>query len=266
MTTYDLEYFTDNLVASVSATEPEAILRLKYAFVLGFGAFVIFAPFYRSRKSWFDALAANKMISILRFLIITEILSLLLLLYYSISLKSPFIMHEFTSFGDGKSSWLYGLARPISGIFLIGVGTMGDMHPIPRLICVLGVVLEIFGDAFSAYQIQELIVQSNEFASPTGLYSRLDLVIYYYRDIISFGLCTWILLLDLLFVCAVGIWNPPFLTYQRIAGGDFDRCEVMRTQRQAESSYRAKKQAEYEMQQTKLHQGGTEKEGDYQAV
>lgn len=257
-TQYDLTYITESIVGSVSATEPEAVLRLKYAFVLACGAFVLFSPLYRSRKSWFDAIAANRQITVLRVLIALEVLSCLLLLYYSMSLGSPLALHEFTSFGDGKGSWLYGYGRPLAGIFLIGVGMMGDMHPAPRLVCVFGTLLELFGDAFSAYQVQEYIVQTNELAAPTGAYSSLDLKIYYFRDIVSFGLCSWILLLKLLFICTAGVCNPPFLSYQVIAGGDFDRCEVMRRQRHVEGLYRAKKQAEWERKHHPVIKADTE--------
>ena len=34
----------------------------------------------------------------------------------------------------------------------------------------------------------------------------------------------------------------PYLTYQRIAGGDYDRCEIMRTRRAADKEYMIKTQ------------------------
>lgn len=254
--TYNIDYFTDSIVASVNANSPQAIVRLRQIFVFSVGCFVLFCPFYRSRKSWFDAIAANKMITILRILISVEVLACLLLLYFSMSLGSPLALHELTSFGNGNGSWLYGWGRPLAGIFLIGVGTMGDMHPLPRLTCVLGVFMEMVGDMLSAYQIGDYIQQTNALGAPLeGQYSKLALVIYYYRDLISFGLCVWIMLLNFLFIITVGVCNPPFFRYQVIAGGDFDRCEVMRRERAAEKAHQERKDHEHDERQVRRNKG-----------
>lgn len=238
MTDYNLSFFTNSLLEIVTANSPDSILKLKYSFILSCILFIILSPLYKSRKSWFDAVAANKMITILRIFIFLELFNLLLLLYYTISLGSPLKLHEFTSYGKGNGSFIYGYSRPICGIILISFGTIGDMHAFARILCIIGLIIEIFGDAISAYQIEQYIKQTIQLSAPTGLYSLIDLNIYYYRDIISFGICTYLLLLKLLFTCTVGIFNPVFIPYQLIVGGDFDRCEVMRKQRTIENNYK----------------------------
>ena len=187
-----------------------------------------------------DAVAASNMIGFMRFFIYIEVLAGLVLLYFAISMGSPLTLHQYTSYGNGDS-WIYGLGRPLFGIFAIGVGSMGDMHPFPRLICLVATLVQIVMDGLSAFQIGELIVQVDTLSAPTGLYSPFALQIYYYRDIASFGVNVYVLLLNLLFICVVGISNPPFITYQLIAGGDFDRCEVMRHQRVKEQPFMYRK-------------------------
>lgn len=253
---YNLNYVTEILISSVNSRSPEAVVRLRQVFILACGCFILFSPCYRSRKSWFDAIAANKMISVLRILIFFEVLASLLLLYFSISLGSPLALHELTSYGAGNGSWLYGWGRPLTGIFIVGMGTMGDMHPLPRLACLLGVFMGMVGDALSAYQIQDYIQQTNQLGAPLeGQYSMIALVIYYYRDLVSFGLCVWIMLLNCLFICTVGICNPPFFQYQVIAGGDFDRCEVMRRERASEKAYQAWKERSHQDRQVQRSKG-----------
>lgn len=214
----------------------ETITYLRYAFLLGLAMFVISSPCYRSRKSWWDAVAANRMIGALRVLIMVELLLNLFLVYCVIQYGSPITIGAFTNLGHGQS-WLYGYPRPVIGLALIGCGGLGDMHPYPRLLCVLGLFHQICCDAFSAYQVNQYIYQIQHQSAPTGLYTETLLNIYYYRDLLSFGLCVWILFLNILFIVTVGIWNPPFLTYQTIVGGDFDRCEVMREQRLINHAY-----------------------------
>jgi hypothetical protein len=253
---FNIGYFSESLVAAVNASSPEAVVRLRQVFLLACACFVFLCPFYRSRKSWFDAIAANRQITVLRILITLEVLASLLLLYFSMSLGSPLALHELTSYGSGNGSWLYGWGRPLAGIFLVGVGTMGDMHPLPRLACVLGVLMGVVGAALSAYQIQDYIRQTNQLGAPLeGQYSELALNIYYYRDLVSFGLCVWILLLNGLFICTVGVCNPPFLRYQVIAGGDFDRCEVMRRERAAEKAHQSRKVSAHDAREVRRNKG-----------
>lgn len=221
-------------------SEITSVRDLKYAILLAFGCFVILFPFYRSRKSMWDAVAASNIIGFLRIFIYIEVLAGLLLLYFTISMGSPLTLHQFTSYGNGDS-WIYGYGRPLFGIFTIGVGSMGDMHPLPRIVCLLGTLVQIVMDGLSAFQVGELITQADKLSAPTGLYSPVALQIYYYRDISSCGVNVYILLLNLLFICVVGIANPPFITYQLIAGGDFDRCEVMRHQRVKEQPFKLRK-------------------------
>ena len=228
--------FNLNYIEQSFDSNLESVVRLRYAFILACLAFIALSPLYRSRKSWFDAIAASRMITILRILIFLEIFGDLLLLYFRIRLGSPLTLNQFTSYGNGDS-WVYGYGRPLAGIFLIGAGTMGDMHPLARIICILGLIIQIFGDTVSSIQILSYIQQEHTLGAPTGLYPKIYLIIYYYRDIVSFGLCCYILLLNSLFISTVGICNPPFITFQTIAGGDFDRCEIMRQQRQLKKEF-----------------------------
>lgn len=213
---------------------------LKTTFLLSICVFVLFSPCYRSRKSWWDPVAASNMITFLRILVFTEVLSNLMLLYFAIGLGPPIVLHAYTSYGNGDS-WIYGYARPLVGILCIGMGTMGDMHAMFRWMCVIGVVHQIIFNALSAFQIGQYIDQVKQLSAPTGDYTLTALNIYYWRDVLSFGLCIWILLLNSLFLSVVGLTNRPFIRYQEIAGGDFDRAAVMREQRGAHKQYLLKK-------------------------
>lgn len=207
------------------------LTHIKYSFLAGLGAFLILFPCYRSRKSFFDAIAARQIIRIARLFIICEFGCVVMLFSYYFRLGSPLALHAGLSYGDGDS-WLYGYGRPTSAlVFICMLGIVCDMHPILRWIAMAGCLVGIFGDAISAYQVYDYYKQIRDQEAPSNGYSAEHIINYYWRDIISFGLGVDILLLIAYLSNVVG-WCPPQLIHPAlISGYDMDRYAVMHEQR-----------------------------------
>lgn len=221
-------FFVENPVNS----DVHPIVMLKYSLMAGIGLYAVFMPFCVSRKSWCDAISARAILKFLRTAIFFETICNLMLLYFVIDAGSPLSLYEITSYGKGQGSWVYGYGRPMFGLIMIGVGSVGDMHPLPRYCCFFGALIGVIGDALSAYQVGNYIQSISDQNAPlTGKYTETSMEVYFWRDIVSFGLGVWISLLIVHCICVIGLWQPPFISFQSIMGGDFDRCEVMRSQR-----------------------------------
>eukprot|EP01041_Mallomonas_annulata_P002540 gene2541-4952_t len=207
---------------------------IAYSFMGGIIAYLLFIPFYCSRKSWWDAMAANKVIFILRLLVLIEMLACFLLLYiviaYGSPLPAPFKSAAMAYGTRDSNSWVYGYARPITGIVTIIMGAFGEMHPAPRFLCIFGAILQAFCDGLSAVGVMDYIDQFINYSAPLGQYNLLLMTIYLYRDLISLAVNVWIILLCSHLANVVGWWEPQLISYQSIVGGDLDRCQVMREQ------------------------------------
>jgi hypothetical protein len=219
-------YTSDNIV----------LIHLTKSFILAsiiFGAIVILFSINIKKRSYFNSNSAKTIIKFIRIYIGTEIILLFFLLYNRIFYGSPILyINAISNFG-GKSndSYIYGLWRPLVGLFLISFGLIGDMHYIPRLLCIFGCLIQVIGDSFSSFQIDDLIFQKMHRNYPTGDYSYNKLLYYYWRDIGSFGLSFCILMLMCYFSILLGWYGKPYISYQNIEGGDIDRSKTMREQR-----------------------------------
>lgn len=206
--------------------------HLKYSFLIGLAAFLVLFPCYRSRKSFFDAIAARQIIRIARFFIICEFLCVLTLFYYYFKYGSPLSLHAGLSYGNGDS-WLYGYGRPTSAlIFICLIGVICDMHPYLRWIVLIGCLVSIFSDAISAYQVYDYYKQIRDQSAPSNGYNSDNILSYYWRDIISFGLGTCILFLVAYLTNVVGWCDPQLIHPALISGYDLDRYTVMHEQRE----------------------------------
>lgn len=203
-----------------------ALVHLRYSFLAGFGIFVILFPFCSSRKSFFDAIAARKIIRNLRLFIVIEFALLGLLFFYFFTKGSPLELHAYLAYGDGDS-WLYGFGRPSGGFLMIGFGLLGDMHPFCRILCCIGCCAQILGDGLSAFQVRDYYWQVMNFGAPTNGYSPTSLLIYYWRDVISFGTCVTLFMFALYLSVVVGCCPPQLIHPALISGQDYDRFSVM---------------------------------------
>lgn len=210
------------------------LVHLTKSFILAsiiFGVIVIL--FSIKKRSYFNSNSARTIIKFIRIYIGTEIILLFFLLYNKLFYGSPILhIHALSNFGYKiNDSYIYGIWRPLAGIFLISFGFVGDMHYIPRLLCILGCLVEVICDSFSSFQIDDIIFQKLNRNYPTGEYSYNKLLYYYWRDIGSFGLSFCILMLMCYFSVLLGCYGKPMISYQSIEGGDIDRCKTMREQR-----------------------------------
>jgi len=208
---------------------------LVYSVAAGFVGYVIFFPLYRSRKSFWDAIAARRVMGGLRVLLFINTLSCLVLLYLVAALGRP-IPVPYKSYAlaygsNNSGSWIFDYPRPVWGLVIIGIGVFGDMHPAPRILCMLGCLLQMLCDGISYVFVNDYIVQHDTYAAPfEGIYTSGAMIVYKYRDIVSMALNVWILLLCAHLTCLVGWCEPQLITYQMIVGGQLDRCEIMRMQ------------------------------------
>lgn len=217
-------------VPSGFQSESLALNHIKYSFVVGIGFFLLMVPFCKSRKSFFDAVAAQKILKLLRTLIFVEIICLLVLLSDYVETGNPIYLHAALDYGNGDS-WLYGFGRPVSGLVFIGVGLFGALYPIPRLLCMLGCFAEIVGDAISAFQVRDQYNQVREEGAPSNGYSEYGLQVYYWRDIVSIALCSTIFLSMAWLSCIVGWCDPQLIHPSQVTGHDLDRVSVLHNMR-----------------------------------
>ncbi len=174
----------------------------------------------------FDAIAARKVIKTLRLFVLLELVCLCILFDFYFTRGNPIYLHAGLQFGDGDS-WLYGYARPIFGFVFICMGMFGDMHPAPRIICMVTCLIQIFSDSISAFQIRDQYHQAKVFDTGTNGYSLHDLLVYYWRDIVSIGLSTLCLLFSGLLTCIVGWCSPQLIHPSLISGRDYDRQTIL---------------------------------------
>lgn len=224
------ELATDSLPEAAQSNELE-LMHIRYSFIAGVAIFVLFYPAYSSRKSFYDAVAARKVVRFLRFYVLLEMVLIIILFSFYFHYGAPVRLHAQLSYGNG-ASWLYSFGRPAAGLLFIGIGLMGDTHPIPRIMCMIGCGVEIFGDAISAYQVRDYYRQVKYQGAPSFGYSENALLTYYWRDIISLGVCTTALMLVGLLTVLVGCSPPQLIHPSLIAGKDLDRYEVMRNLRE----------------------------------
>lgn len=207
-----------------------AIGDLSWSFVAAMVALLLLAPLYRSKKSFFDHIAARHVLAVLRSFLVAELLLNCLLLYMYTYKGEPIVLHAVTDYGNG-TSWIYGAGRPVCGMILITFGLVADMHPLARFVCLFGAMLQVATDAISAIQIRDLLSQIHNFHVAQTNYSSQWLNAYLWRDLVSFGVCICIFCLCAHFSSIAGWWTP-LIGYRVISGGDMDRCQVMRESRE----------------------------------
>jgi hypothetical protein len=224
------ELVTESLPDAVSSSSI-VLVHIKYSFVMGVGVFLLLSPLYRSRKSFFDAIAARSVVRFARFFILVEILLLFVLYILYFQYGRPVRLHALLAYGNGDS-WLYSYGRPTGGLVFISVGLMGEIHPLPRIMCVIGCVGQIIGDALSAAQVRDYYNQMTNLSAPASNYTPDAMLAYYWRDIISLGVSTVVLLLSGFLCVIVGFCDPQLIHPSLISALDLDRYQAMRSLRE----------------------------------
>lgn len=227
MTTASVKDLVTEYLPTAIESNELPLNHIKYSFAAGFIVFLLLLPFCRSRKSFFDAIAARRIIGIARLFIFSELLLLFVLYYFYFENGPPLEMHEWLTYGNGDS-WLYTYGRPTGGIVFIGLGMLGEMHPVLRIMCILGCMGEILGDALSAYQVRDYYKQVKYFNAPSHGYTSNEMLAYYWRDIVSLGVCVTVLMLMGLLTVLVGICEPQLIHPSLISGKELDRYASMR--------------------------------------
>lgn len=200
----------------------EAKVNLIRSFIGALAIFIITFPCLRSRKSMWDAIAARKISYVLKCAVIIELFGLLPLFYCYIVFSPPVASSTY----NFEHYWTFGFGRPVFGIIFISFGLFGEMHAFARLICASFCVLQGCFDAISSLKVYSHIHDVRTMNSPLGDYTMQTLHWYYWRDVGSFGMCIWILLLCLHLSNVVGWCQPPLITYQAVVGGDIDRASI----------------------------------------
>lgn len=204
-----------------------ALMHIKISFLVGVALFVLISPLYRSRKSYFDAIAARKVIAFTRMFIFVELLLIFILYYFYFEKGALMEMHQYLGYGNGDS-WLYTYGRPTAGLVFIGIGFFAEMHPAPRFLCLAGCMVEVLGDSLSAFQVRDYYQQVKYHSAPSNGYTENEILAYYWRDIISIGVCTTVCFLVVLLSVQVGFCEPQLIHPSQISGQELDRYAAMR--------------------------------------
>lgn len=207
-----------------------AIRDVRNSIIAGFVLFLITLPFVRSRKSFFGAGAARKILLSVRFASLLECALTIPLFYCIINLGSPIAINSFAIYGDGNS-WIYGFGRPSVGLALITFGIIAGMHPVPRMLCIIGTVHTVTFDSLSAYQVMDYYIQMNNNLAPNpAKYTQTILRYYYYRDLFSITTCIYLLIMTIFAAIVMGCRNPQLISYQLIDGEHLNRSRIMNEQ------------------------------------
>lgn len=218
-------------IPAAFASKDLVLDHIKLSFIIGLGVFIVLFPFYRSKRSFFDAIAAHNVIRMARFFIIVEFGCVVMLFYFYFSRGSPLSLHAPLSYGNGDS-WVYGYGRPgATLVFVCVLGLAGEQHPFIRLAAVAGCLVEIVGDALSAYQVHDYYEQVVRLSAPGNGYSPTQLLHYYYRDLVALGVTTAVLMQLAFLACIVGCWPPQLIHPAAISGYELDRFAVLRENR-----------------------------------
>mmetsp|Transcript_59824 Transcript_59824/g.117576 ORF Transcript_59824/g.117576 Transcript_59824/m.117576 type:complete len:351 (-) Transcript_59824:105-1157(-) len=227
MSTASVQDLVVNYLPEAVESTDLVLTHIKYSFLAGFAVFVILLPFCRSRKSFYDALAARQTVYFARLFIFTELLLVFCLYYFYFERGSPLKLHKYLPYGNGDN-WLYSYGRPTAALIFIGVGMFGEIHPIVRIMCMLGCMEEVMSSSLSAYQVRDYYRQVKFFDAPRHGWSEKELLVYYWREIASLGVCTAAFLLIALLTIMMGFCEPQLIHPSLVSGNDLDRYAVMR--------------------------------------
>lgn len=215
--------------------------NLVYSFILGILAYFIFLPFYKSRKSFIDAIAARKSVKILKLLIALETVLCLPLLYsvyyYGNPISTPLSSYALPYSSTSSTSWVYGHGRPLFGIVFVGIGVFGDMHPAPRYVCIISALFQGILDAMSSVLVYSYRQQVMTNGAPSGNFTSASMAFYMYRDLLSFAVLVYLVLMCSHVSCVLGWCAPHYISFPVLAGGHLDRCEVLRLQMHEREDY-----------------------------
>lgn len=203
-----------------------ALRSLEFSFIIGLGLFIISLPFCRSKKSSWDVICARRVLLLVRLFCLAEIGCLAVLLYMYCTNYNPIYLHAALKYNN-KDSWVYGFGRPVAGILFIAFGFFSEIHPVPRLLCAIGTMGQVMGDSLSAFQIHGYISQIQDQGAPQNGYSIEGLHVYFWRDIISVGLCTATFAYVIYLSVMLGFCLPQLIHPSLLSGPFYDRFEVM---------------------------------------
>jgi hypothetical protein len=223
-------------IPSSLQSEDTAISSIKYAAACALTCYIciIFVIFIYNNKKQYESImdinSAKILMYHLRVFIILEVLSLSWLLVNTMLIGCPLPIDYAWVIYKGFS-WIYNFPRPVSGIFLIGIGINSDIHVLIRGISVSGCILQILSDSISAIETISYYHQIKTNHAVSQLYSTSGLFFYFARDISSIFLTCVILLLLTHLSIILGVSISPRYSYNELVGGDLDRCGVMHRER-----------------------------------
>lgn len=176
-----------NYIAAGFNTGVAAVNDIRNSALIGIGLFLVTLPFLRSKKSFFDAAAAKKLLIPVRFVSLIEVFWLVPLLYCVISFGSPIRLGPYTPYGV-NNSWIYGFGRPCMGIVLINFGMVAGMHPAPRvsdLSLTLSIYVHLTVSVFDCLFVSATLCLSVSLSCPPVCISLLSFCVSLYLSSVS---------------------------------------------------------------------------------
>ena len=229
----DLAYF--DYVLPALHSQDGVLMHVKYAFGAGLALFLTFLLYISlSCKMFYGAKAARRVMALGRILITFTCVTLIWMLDWSIGydcLANRSSLPKIQFSGTYVISFVHHWPRPVIGLLSIGCGLIGDLHPAPGIICVLGCLFLILFNAFSCTEITNHLYAILSYGSPSGDYTKNGLLMYYYRDIVGIACASASMFCMLQYLVLVGFFQPQLIPYDVVFGGEKNRPASMRRDR-----------------------------------
>ena len=89
----------------------------------------------------------------MRLFVLVQLALNIQLLYYAVKYGSPIIIHQFAQYPNTKTSWTYGIGRPLAGMVLFtSFGLIADCHQVFRwIVLIISLVLNCIVYLFMLY-------------------------------------------------------------------------------------------------------------------
>ena len=131
------------------------IQEMSVAFICALGLFLIGFPFtycYKGHHYWGPG-SARKVLMAMRLFVLVQLALNIHLLYYAVKYGSPIIIHQFAQYPNTKTSWTYGIGRPLAGMVLFtSFGLIADCHQVFRwIVLIISLVLNCIVYLFMLY-------------------------------------------------------------------------------------------------------------------
>lgn len=258
-----------DMIQPAIASTSDVLIDIKTAFLTGLFVFICTLVFQKSQgiEIFSGAKAAHASQLMAKLCIGLHVICSIVLLFWMLTRDNLIGRTSWPRMFSGSKyecSLIQHPPRPVFALILVPLGVGAAYHPIPAVICITATIVDMIASVISAVEMRAYMNLLLADQAPLGQgYTSAKVLAYYYRDLVSIGLCSCILFSLLHVMITIGyvlgpgdlsnaIWSSAFtsksdhsdkqqtqyseddrLTYDKIDLGDMDRTSRMRDQRQA---------------------------------